>query len=78
MDAKLAARQVMPRFLLPGSASSENSDRAEKSPSDPIQNGISKQQVVFVQKSDNLVEIKAFEKFYRRHMGDILRIKFFA
>ncbi len=26
----------------------------------------------------NLVEIKAREKFNRRHMGDIPRIKFFA
>jgi hypothetical protein len=26
----------------------------------------------------NLVEIKAYEKFYRRHVVDIPRIKFFA
>jgi hypothetical protein len=45
LDAKLAARQVIPRYLLLDSASSENFDRAEKSPSAPIQNGISKQQV---------------------------------
>jgi hypothetical protein len=31
-----------------------------------------------IQKSANLVEITAREKFNRRHMGDIPRIQFFA
>ena len=34
--------------------------------------------LVPVQKSANLFEIKACEKFYRRHIVDIPRIKFFA
>jgi hypothetical protein len=33
---------------------------------------------VFVQKWANLFAIKAPGKFYRRHMADIPRIKFFA
>jgi hypothetical protein len=34
--------------------------------------------IVSVQKLANWVEIKAFEKFYRRHISDIPRIKFFV
>ena len=34
--------------------------------------------MVPIQKSANLVEIEAHEKFYRRHMVDIPRIKFFV
>jgi 16S rRNA G527 N7-methylase RsmG len=34
--------------------------------------------LVSIQKSANLVEIKAREKFNRRHMVDIPRIQFFA
>jgi len=34
--------------------------------------------LVSIQKPANLVEIKAREKFYRRHKGNIPRIKFWA